>query len=417
MDVLIYNIGQLVTCASEEPKRGAAMRDVGLIADAAVAIRDGTIAAVGPSDDLRRQYPAQNEIDAGGRAVVPGFVDCHTHVVYGGDRAHEFEMRIGGASYLDILAAGGGIISTTWATRAASEAELIASAAARLRDMLRLGTTTIEAKTGYGLDTATELKTLRVIAALAEQQPVQLVPTFLGAHAVAPEFAGRADAYVDVVIDEMLPAVAAWHRESPLRDVPLFCDVFCEHNAFSVAQSERVLRAGATLGMGIKAHVDEFNALGGTALAVGLGAASVDHLDVTEASDIALLASSDTVAVIMPAVNFNFGSSQFANARALIDAGATVALATDINPGSAPCPSMQMIMAIACRYQRLLPAEALNAATLNAAYAIGLGAQIGSIEVGKQADLLILHEADYRHLAYQFGGNGVAQVLKRGVVV
>ncbi len=414
VDLIVYNAGRLVTCAGTGPKRGAALRDVAAMTGGALAVRDGLIVAVGDSDAIRRAYSATEEQDAGGRAVVPGLVDCHTHVVYGGDRAQEFALRIGGASYLDILAAGGGIISTTSATRNASAAELYKQARARLDAMLALGTTTAEAKTGYGLDTVSECKTLDVIAALDADHPIDLVPTFLGAHAVAPEYAGRPDAYVDYVIEEMLPAVAAWHRTSSLRSRPLYCDVFCEHNAFSVAQMQRVFTAAQRHAMPLKAHVDEFNALGGTALAIAMNAVSVDHLDVTTPADVALLARSDTIGVIMPAVNFNFGSSHFADARAMIDEGAAIALATDINPGSAPCPSLPLVMAIACRYQKLLPAEALNACTINAAYAMGMGEQVGSLEAGKQADFLILHERDEQHLAYQFGGNSVAQVFKRG---
>ncbi len=420
-DLLIHSAAQLITCASADgkPKRGAAMREVGLFADGAVAVLAGQIVAVGTNADLRSQFSATEEIDASGRVVCPGFVDPHTHLVYGGDRVAEFEMKLQGAAYLEILAAGGGIVSTMRATRAASFAELLVQARARLDAMLALGTTTLEAKSGYGLDTATELRMLQVVEALDRQHVCELVPTFLAAHAIPPEYKGCSDAYVDLVIEEMLPAAVEWHHNSHFatRNPPFFIDVFCEQNAFTVEQSRRVLTAGQRLGLAVKAHVDEFNALGGTTMALELGAISVDHLDVTSHDEIQRLAHSDTIGVILPAVNFNLGSHHFANARAMLDAGAALALSTDINPGSAPCPSQQLVMAIACRYQKLLPSEALNASTINAAHAIGLGQRVGSLEVGKQADILILEAPDYRHLAYQFGGNLVQMVVKKGRVV
>jgi imidazolonepropionase len=420
IDLLIHSAAQLITCASPEgPKRRTAMAEVGLIEEGAVAIANGQIVAVGPSPELRATYTAQHLLDASGSVVCPSFVDPHTHVVYAGDRAHEFELRIKGASYLEIMAAGGGIVSTTQAVRRATVAQLVEETRPRLDAMLKLGTTTVEIKTGYGLDTASELKMLRAIEVLDQSHRLDLVPTFLGAHAIPPEFKGRSEAYTDLVVEEMLPAVAAWYQTSAFaqRGQPCFNDVFCEQNAFDLAQSRRVLAAGLALGLPVKIHADEFTALGGVSLAVELGAVSADHLDVTIPEERARLAESNTVGVILPAVNFNLGSHHFADARALIEAGAAIALSTDINPGSAPCPSLPLVMAIACRYQRLLPAEALNAVTINAAHALGLGQQVGSLEVGKQADLLILDAPDYRHLAYQFGGNLVKTVIKRGRVV
>lgn len=420
VDLLIHNARQLVTCAAPGgPKRGAAMRDVGLIADGAVAVHDGVIVAVGPGADLLARYDAAARIDASGKVVCPGFVDPHTHVVFAGDRIDEFEQRIAGASYLEIMAAGGGIVATVRATRAAALEQLVDESRARLDAMLRNGTTTAEAKTGYGLDTATELKQLVATAALDAHHPIDLVPTFLGAHAVPPEYASRADDYVNIVIETMLPAVAAWYAKSDFkrRGMPFFIDVFCEQNAFDVAQSRRVLEAGRAHGLALKAHVDEFTALGGLPLALELGATSVDHLDASEPADIALLAATPTIGVVIPTVNFNLGSTHFAPARAMIDAGAALALTTDINPGSAPCPSLPLAMAIACRYQRLLPSEALNAVTINAAHAIGMGQRVGSLEAGKQADILVVNADDYRQLAYQFGGNLIERVIKRGVVV
>jgi imidazolonepropionase len=420
IDLLIHTSGQLISCAGAAgPRRGAAMRELGLIAGGAVAVRGETIVAVGPRDELRRRYTPAQEIDAGAAAICPGLVDPHTHVVYAGDRVDEFERRIAGESYEQIMAAGGGIRSTMRAVRAASRDQLVAETRPRLDQMLRLGITTAEAKSGYGLETAAELRQLEATAALDAAQPIDLVPTFLGAHAVPPEYAGRADHYIDLVIAEMLPAAAAWHAGSHFAaaGTPMFADVFCERGAFDAAQSRRVLKAARALGLPLKAHVDEFSDIGGLELALELGCVSVDHLDVTGPAGIARLAASAAVAVVIPAVTLNLGGSQFAAARAMIDAGAALALTTDINPGSAPCPSLPLVMAIACRYQRLLPAEALLACTVNAAYALGLGARVGSLEPGKLADVLILAAADYRHLAYELGGSPVARVIKRGRLV
>jgi imidazolonepropionase len=400
------------------------MADVGLMVNGAVAIADGEIVAVGSSPDLLADFSARETIDASGKVVCPGLVDPHTHMVYAGDRVNEFELRIRGASYMEIMQAGGGIVSTMRATRAATVEQLAAESRPRLDAMLALGTTTVEIKTGYGLDTESELKILQAIADLAapstssgrSSSPLDLVPTFLGAHALPPEYKDHTDEYVNLVIEEMLPAVAEWVERSRfnVQGSTLFCDVFCEANVFDREQSRRVLEAGLALGLPPKLHADEFVNLGGVSLAVELGAVSVDHLDVTPADEVEALAGSNTVGVVLPAVNFNLGSTHFANARAMIDAGVALALATDINPGSAPCPSMPLVMAMACRYQRLLPAEVMNASTINAAYAVGLGNRVGSLEVGKQADVLVVNAPDYRYLAYQFGGNLVERIIKRG---
>ena len=417
VDTLIHSAAQLITCASPDgPKRGPALADVGLIPDGALAIQDGQILAVGPTPELQARYSGRQEVDASGKVVCPGFVDPHTHLVYAGDRAGELEMRIRGASYMEILEAGGGILSTMRQTRAASVEQLVAESRPRLDAMLALGTTTAEVKTGYGLDTPSELKMLQAVARLDQEHPCQLAPTFLGAHAVPPEFQGRTDDYVDLVIREMLPQVQAWHADSPFaeRGWPLFCDVFCEENVFDREQSRRILEAGLARGMPAKIHADEFVNLGGVSLAVELGAVSADHLDVTPPEEVARLARSRTLGVVLPAVNFNLGSTLFADARAMVDAGVALALATDINPGSAPCPSMPLVMAMACRYQQLLPSEALNASTINAAHALGLGHLLGSLEPGKQADVLVIDAPDYRHLAYWFGVNLVEQVFIQG---
>ncbi len=413
-DLLIDNIGQLVTCASPDgPKRRAEMRDTGLIENGAVAIKDGRFVAVGNSDDIHREFGAVETLNAEGRVVSPGFVDPHTHIVFAGDRLDEFEMKIKGVDYLDILKSGGGIISTVRKTRDASHEELVELGLERLDKMLACGTTTCEIKTGYGLDTKTELKMLAVIAELDKQHPVDIVPTFLAAHAVPPEFKGQAEGYVDLICVEMLPQAWNWFESSHFMGrVPFFADVFCEKNAFDLEQSRRVLENARKLGFSLKAHVDEFTNLGGSRLSVELDATSVDHLDAISDEEIELLAASDTVGIVTPTVNFNFGSSEFANARKLIDRGCAVALSTDYNPGSAPCPSQPMSMAIACRYQKLLPSEALNAATINAAYAIGMGATHGSIEKGKIADFLVFSSRDYREVAFEFGGNPVERIFQ-----
>jgi imidazolonepropionase len=416
-DLLITNISQLVTCASGgKPKRGAAMRDVGIIENGAVAIADWKFVAVGTMEDVYSQYSTGEILDAGGRAVCPGFVDPHTHIVFAGDRLNEFQLKIQGAEYLDILAAGGGIISTVQKTRAASIEQLVEVSRKRLDKMLVCGTTTAEVKTGYGLDAETELKMLRVIEELDTTHPIDLVPTFLAAHAIPPEFKGNTDGYVDLICGEMLPAAWDWYIASHFRakGIPFFADVFCERNAFDLDQARRVFETAGGIGFKLKAHVDQFTNLGGSEYSINANAASIDHLDAISDAEIASLSDSQTIGIVIPTESFSAGKTQFADARRMIDAGCAIALSTDYNPGSAPCPSMPMAMAISCRYQKLLPSEALNAATINAAFGIGMAEYVGSIEVGKSADLLICDSTDYRQLAYEFGGNQVSTVIKRG---
>jgi imidazolonepropionase len=416
-DSIIYNAGQLATCASAgRTKKGAAMSDLAIVENGAVAIKDGIIIGVGKTNEVLRDIESESTLDADGKVVTPGFVECHTHIVYGGDRFNEFELRIKGATYLEIMEAGGGIVSTMRHTREATVHELVEGSRKRLDQMLALGVTTCEVKTGYGLDTETELKMLHVIEELDHIHTVDLIPTFLAAHAFPPEYKEKRDEFVALICKEMIPLAAKWYASSHFakKDTPFFIDVFCEKNAFTLEQSKRVLEAGKVQGMKLKAHVDEFTNLGGAHYAIENEAVSIDHLDAISDEEIALLAASETVGVITPTVNFNFGSTEFAGARKMIDAGCAIALSTDFNPGSAPCPSLPNAMAIACRYQKLLPAEALNAATINAAFAVGLGKSIGSIEVGKRADLLILDTKDYRQLAYEFGGNLIQKVIKAG---
>lgn len=416
-DLIIHNIEQLVTCASGgKPKHGVAMRDVGIIENGAVAIADAKFIDVGLSNDILRDFTAAEKIDAEGRVVCPGFVDPHTHIVYAGDRLHEFELKIKGAEYLDILAAGGGIISTVKQTRDASVEELVELALKRLDKMLACGTTTCEIKTGYGLDTETELKMLAVIETLDSQHAIDIVPTFLAAHTVPPEFKGDANGYVELVCSEMLPLAWKWYEQShfAVKHTPLFCDVFTEQKAFDVEQSSRILETARSIGFGIKAHVDQFTNLGGSGIAIEMGASSIDHLDAISGKEIEQLAASATIGIVIPTENFNAAKTHFAPARKMIDARCGIAISTDYNPGSAPCPSMPMAMAIACRYQKLLPTEALNAATINAAFAIGLGDVCGSIENGKKADLVIFDSNDYLEIAYEFGGNLISSIFKDG---
>lgn len=416
-DLLIHSAGQLLVLASPGgPRRGPAMQELGIIEDGAVAVQGDRIALVGTTSEvLAEAGDGATLIDASGKVVLPGFVDPHTHLVFAGDRASEFEMRLQGASYMELMAAGGGIMSTVSVTRQASLDQIVDQSRERLDSMLAHGTTTAEAKTGYGLDTENELKMLEAIRLLDESHPVDLVPTFLGAHAVPAEYRERVDEYVNLVVDEMLPALKAAGHLGQERQ--LFCDVFCEEGAFSVEQSRRILEQAKDLGMGLKIHTDEFKSLGGTTLAVELGATSADHLACTTDQEIELLANSDTIGVLLPGTPFGLAEDHYSPARKMIDAGVAVALATDLNPGTCYCESMPFIMALACRQMGMTPAEALVASTINAAHAVGLGHEVGSLEAGKKADLLILDIPDYRHLAYRFGTNLVQTVIKAGRVI
>ncbi len=415
-DLIIYN-SQIITCASNgKPKRLAAMNDVCLIENGAVAVSDEKIIAVGKSDEILHEFESENTIDANGKVVSPGFVECHTHSVFAGNRLNEFELKIKGADYLEILENGGGILSTVRQTREASLAELIEQSRKRLDKMLALGITTAEVKTGYGLDTETELKMFAAIFELDQTHEIDLIPTFLPAHAVPPEFIDKSDDYVDLICNEMLPLAASKFQISNFK-FQIFADVFCERNAFNLEQSRKVLETAKRLGFKLKAHVDEFTNLGGARMAIELGATSIDHLDTISDEEIKLLADSETIGVVTPTVNFNFGSHEFADARKLIDSGCAVAVSTDYNPGSAPCPSLPNAIAIACRYQKLLPSEAFNAATINAAFAVASGEKVGSLEAGKQADILIFDTKDYREIAYEFGGNLVEKVIKKGKII
>jgi imidazolonepropionase len=413
VDLLIHSASQVcVVPGPDGPQRGEKLGELGLIRDGTVAVKDGHIHAVGPTASLRQEVQAETEIDASGRAVIPGFVDPHTHIPWYGDRAHEFERRVAGASYMEIMAGGGGIMSTVRATRQAGLDELVADNLPRLQRMMAYGTTSVECKTGYGLDTATEIKQLEAIMALNEAQPLDLTPTFLPAHAIP---AGQqTEAFVTQVIEDILPTGAAWMQQ---RGLTLFCDVFCEEGVFDVEQTRRILEAARDMGYRLKVHADEFAGLGGTRLAVELGAVSADHLVQTPDADIAALGAGETIAVALPGTPFGLGHHDYTPAAKILAAGGALALATDCNPGTCWCESMQMVIALACRYLGLTQAQALVSSTLNAAHAIGRGHEVGSLEPGKQADILLLHVDDYRQLGYRFGTNLVQTVIKRGVVV
>jgi imidazolonepropionase len=413
--MLVHSASQLLAL-SGGPQRGGDLGRLGIIPDGALLIRDGIIAAVGASQELRQAYPGEETLDAHGRVVMPGFVDPHTHAIWAGDRAAEFEMRLQGKTYLEILAAGGGILSTVRATRQSSLRDLIEETRPRLWTMLEHGTTTAEVKTGYGLETGTELRLLQALLTLDAEGPVELALTFLGAHAIAPEYKGDPQGYTAHLCGEMLPAVQCWWQENgPGRPLP-FVDVFCETGAFSLEQSRRILQTAQSLGFPLKIHADEFDNLGGARLAVELGAVSADHLVKTSPEEIQILAHSDTVAVALPCTPFGLAEAHYTPARAILEAGGLLALATDLNPGTAWCGDMQFAIALACRYLRLTPAQAIAAATINAAAAIGRSEYIGSLEVGKGADVIILSVSDYRHLGYRFGPNLVDTVLKKGRV-
>ena len=455
VDLIVHSAGQLLTLVATTPRgvggagphSGQAQSKLGLIADGALAMAAGRIVAVGTTSEVCASYDASHTINAAGRVVLPGLIDAHTHPVFAGARQDEFERRIAGATYLEIMAAGGGIMSTVRATRAASVAQLVKGARPRLARMLAHGTTTAEAKSGYGLTTAAELNTLRAIGLLNDCQPVELVPTFLGAHAVPEEYAGRADAYVDLVVNEMLPLAAenaekeeisgmtsAVFATAPCTHAAVscgralggaavksppaqFCDVFCDESAFDLAQTRRILSAAKALGLGLKVHADEFAHLGAAGLAAELGAISADHLLRTSPEEMAALARAGVVAVLLPGTPFGLGQQMYADARAMIAAGVPVALGTDLNPGTCYCESMPFIRALACRFMRMTPAEAIVASTVNAAHAIGRGADLGQLRPGYTADVVVLDADDYRFLAYRFGTNPVHTVIKRGQVV
>ncbi len=411
MSIVVRNAAQLVGAeGSGQPlRRGPGMPELHLIADGALVAGQGRIEWIGPTKELPAVPADAVVIDATGRAVVPGFVDSHTHLVFAGSREDEFEQRLRGATYQEIAARGGGINATVKRVRNTSKDELKALARQRLDRMLRLGITTVEVKSGYGLSLADEIKCLEVIAELNAEGPPELVPTFLGAHVVPPEFRGDRQGYVRLLTDEMLPEVAR-------RGLAEFCDVFCETGVFSLDESERILGRARELGLRLKLHADEMSPLGGAELAARLGAVSADHLLCITDAGIDALAESGTVATLLPGTAFFLGAA-YAPARRLIERGVPVALASDCNPGTCPTENLPLVGTMACTQMRMLPAEVLTALTRNAAAAVGRSDRLGALEVGKQADLVVLDVPDYRQLFYHFGVSHVERVIKRGRVV
>jgi len=384
------------------------LRELAIIEQGAMLIRDGAIERVGPQTSLASELPSGCEIvDAGNRVVLPGFVDAHTHPVFAGTRADEFEQRASGASYEKIAADGGGIRSTVRKTRAASEDDLFRVSERRAAWFLRNGTTTLEAKSGYGLSLEDELKMLRVIQRLNLKGPLHYVPTFLGAHEVPDEYRRRFSDYVDLVIDQMLPIVARGRLAE-------YCDVFCEPSAFDVPSSRKILSAARKLGFGIRMHADQLSHSGASRLAAELGASTADHLEQADELDIRALAGAGVQPVLLPASVYCLGRHKFPPARKMIDAGLAIVLATDFNPGSSPTPSIPFVLSLASTQMRMTPAEAITATTINAAHSLGRGAQIGSLEAGKRADFVIHDCGDYREIGYFVGVESAAAVYIDG---
>ena len=406
-DLVVANLAELVTC---EPALGEG--PLGVIEKGALAAHGGRIVWVGPESRLGAEVaagPGARRLDAGGGVGLPGFVDSHSHLIFAGSREEEYALRASGATYQEIAAAGGGILSTVRATRAASVDALVELALPRLATVLAHGTTTLEVKSGYGLTTPDELKMLDAAHRLGALQPVELHANFCGAHEVPPEFKGRADAYVDHVVSEMLPAVAE-------RRLAEYVDVFCDEGVFSVAQARRILEAGARYGLRAKFHADEFVSLGGAGLAAEVGALSADHLLKSRVEDVVRMKAAGVTAALLPGTAFFLGLP-YAPARKFLETGVRVALASDFNPGSAMGPNLQLVMTMAVSQMKMSPEEALLGVTLHGAYAMGLEAEVGSLRPGKQCDLLLAQVPNWRYLSYLYGVNHVSRVVKRGRVV
>ncbi|HEX3436238.1 MAG TPA: imidazolonepropionase [Pseudacidobacterium sp.] len=410
--LLVTNCSQLVTLAGPaRPRVGPELRELSIVEDGTMFVQDRHIVAVGPRSEIESLATGDTEtIDAGGRVVMPGFVDAHTHLVFAGNRADEFEMRSAGMTYQQIAERGGGIRSTVRRTRAATQDELVIAGKKHADWFLQGGTTTVEAKSGYGLTVDDELKLLRAVRTISQTTSLRCISTFLGAHEIPDEYKRRPDDYVDVIVNEMLPLVAKEHLAE-------FCDVFCEAKVFSVRQAERVLTAAKQHGLGLRVHADQFTSSGAVELAAALNAKTVDHLEQTTTESIALMKKAGVQPVLLPGSVYAIGSQKYAPARAMIEAGLPVVIATDFNPGSSPTASMPMILSLACTQMKMTPAEAVTAATVNAAWSLNRGHDIGSLEPGKIADFVVHDVEDYRELAYFFGGHRAHAVFVAGAKV
>jgi imidazolonepropionase len=405
----VLNASQLVTLSGpKRPRVGTELSELAIIRDGGMLIRGGQIEKVGPSDEIENEVGDAEVVDAAGRVVMPGFVDAHTHLVFAGNRLDDFERRARGETYEQIAKAGGGIWSTVEKTRAASEADLLAQAKRRANWFLRCGTTTVEAKSGYGLTFEDELKILRVLLQLKEEMPLEIVPTFLGAHAVPRKLSP--DEYLDVVVREMLPRVAA-------EKLAEFCDVFCERGYFDIDRSRKVLSVAKKVGLSLRGHVDQLTNSGGAKLMADMDATTADHLEQTDEQGIAALKNANVQPVLLPGSVYALGSSRYPRAREMIEAGLAVVLATDFNPGSSPTPSMQMVLSLACTQMKMSPAEAITASTVNAAFSLNRGDSIGSFEQGKVANFVIFDCEDYREVPYWFGMPQTSSVYIRGKCV
>lgn len=410
-NIIVKNAAQVVTCSGFSAKRGTAMSDLHIIEDGTVVVENGRIKSAGKTKEVLSGFDETGfeVLDARGRAVLPGFVDPHTHFVFGGYRADEFSQRLRGMSYMEIMQRGGGIWATVEATRKTPKQELVETGLKRLDSMLSFGVTTVEGKSGYGLDRETEIKQLEAMAELDEIHPVDIAKTFLGAHAVPPDYKGKEDAFIDFVIRDILPEVAD-------RDLAEFCDIFCEKNVFSVSQSRRLLEKASEMGLKLKIHADEIAPLGGAELAVELGAVSADHLMRASQRGIAGMAAKGIVATLLPGTAFSL-KEPYANGRGMIDAGCAVSLATDMNPGSCFTESVPLVFSLATLCMNLTPEEALTSMTINGAAAIGRADTVGSIDPGKYGDLVILEFESYKYIPYHIGVSVVEKVVKNGELV
>jgi len=410
-DLLVQNASELATTenGSQKPLVGKQMQALKIIKDAALAIKNDRIIAVGKTTKIKSQFIASQTIDASGKTVIPGFVDPHTHLVFAGSRQEEFEMRLKGATYMDILGEGGGILKTVRETRHASAQELVDSCKKTLNVMLEHGTTTVETKSGYGLTVEDEVKCLRVMQKLSKIHPIEIVPTFLGAHAIPPEHEKQPDEYVKLITEKMIPTVAG-HKLAE------FCDVFCERGVFNIEQSRQILICGKKHGLKPKLHADELTPFGGAELATDIGAVSAEHLLYASDNGLKMMAAQGVIAVLLPAAAFALMTEKYANARKMIELNVPIALGTDFNP-SCWVENQQLVIALACRQMKMTPSEALAASTINAAHAINRAHEVGSLELGKKADVLILDVPTHSFLGYRFGTNLVEKVIREGKLV